>query len=279
MQITEIRSNVFACLMANETSNAGFIVTDRGVIVIDTLDKPARGRQFAATIEAMIAKPVLFVINTHHHYDHIFGNQAFDAPVIAHNALAGELVRSIARDLSPLAIAARIADRPEDRWLADELEVIYPTITFERRLTIDLDPVHIVLQHLGGHTPDALIVDLPDEGILFSGDLLFEGRVPSLRQAHIEDTLRALRYLEALEARIVVPGYGQVCSLAYVTRYREYLESLRGKVEELILQGWEKGDVLDSEQLPTWWTGDRPTLLRANVARVYDGLVAGPATG
>jgi cyclase len=272
MHFAEIKPNIFACLTENETANAGFVLTEQGVIVIDTLDTPGRGRQLAEAIRTRTDKPCLFVINTHHHYDHVFGNQALSAPVIAHCALAKQLAEAAARDLSPVAIAAWVSEHPEDRWLADELEVVFPNIIFERRLVLDLPPVQMVVQHLGGHTPDTSIVDLPNEGVLFAGDLVFEGRVPFLRHANIEDTLGALRALVRLGARTIVPGHGAVCDTTYVLRFRDYLEDLRNKVEELIVQGWDKSDILDCDQLPRWWTEDRPELLRANVARVYDEI-------
>jgi cyclase len=273
MKITEITSGILACLMNNETANAGFVVTRQGVIVVDSLDKPARARQLAAAIAGMFGKPVLYVINTHHHYDHIFGNQAFEAPVIASSALPGQLAAAMARDQSPFAMAAWISEHPEDRWLADELEPVYPTLLFEQQLEIDLPPMRLVLQHLGGHTPDSVVVDLPEAGVLYAGDLLFEGRVPFLRQAHIAELIQALYHLERLGARTIVPGHGAMCDTAYLIRFRDYVQALQDKVQELIARGWERGDVLDSDQLPAWWTTDRPELLRANVARVYDELV------
>jgi cyclase len=277
MRIAEIQSGILACLMDNETANAGLVVTARGVIVIDTLDKPARARQLAAAIEERIGRPVLFVVNTHHHYDHVFGNQAFDAPVIASSALPGQLAPAVDRDLSPVAVAARLSEHPEDRWLADELVLVYPHLLFERRLEIDLPPTPLVLEHLGGHTPDSIVVDLPEAGVLYAGDLIFEGRVPFLRQAHVEEMLQALRHLEQMGTRTVVPGHGALCDMAYVARFRGYVEALRDKVAELVAQGRERGDVLDSDQLPEWWTRDRPDLLRANVARVYDEVAGGSA--
>ena len=278
MQITEIMPGIFACLMANETANAGFVVTERGVIVFDTLNTPARGRELAAAITAQTGKPVLLVFNTHHHYDHVFGNQAFGAPIIAHYTLPQQLAQAAARDLMPISIAAWISEHPEDHWMADELELVYPHILFERRLVLDLPPVRMVVQHLGGHTPETIVVDLPDEGVLFAGDLVFEGRVPFLRHAHIGNTLKALRWLQRLGARTVVPGHGDLCDMTYVIRFRDYVNDLREKVKELIEQGWEKGDVLDSDQLPPWWTQDRPELFRANVARIYDELVTSTAS-
>lgn len=278
MRIVEVKPSVFACLMGNETANAGFVLTDRGVVVIDTLNTPTRGRQLVAAIEAHADRPVLFVINTHHHYDHVFGNQAFGAPIIAHCALSEQLARAAARDLMPLAVAARLSEHPEDQWLVDELELSYPNLIFERRLALDLPPLNLIVHHLGGHTPDSCVVDLPDEGVLFAGDLVFEGRVPFLRQADIEGTIQALRQLERLGARTVVPGHGELCEMTYVIRLRDYIEDLRTGVGELIALGRDKAEILDSEDLPRWWTEDRPDLQRANVERIYNELAENPAT-
>ena len=275
MHIVEIKPGIFGCLMNNETANAGFVVTDRGVVVVDTLDKPASARALAAAIAQRTGQPALFVINTHHHSDHVFGNQAFDAPIIAHHSLADELASTMARDLSPLAIAAWVSKHPEDVWLAEELEVRYPNLLFDDRLVLDLPPQKLILQHLGGHTPDSTVVDLPEQGVLFSGDLVFEGRVPFLRQASIETTVRALNHLERLGPRQIVPGHGAVCDMAYVTRLRGYVEALQETVRDLIDQGVDRVGVIESERLPRWWTEDRPDLQRANVARVYDEISGG----
>lgn len=277
MQIVEIKPNIFACLMANETANAGFVVTERGVVVIDTLDKPARGRELAAAIKSRTDRKAVLVINTHHHSDHVFGNQAFDAPVVGHCALSEQLAQAASRELMPFAIAAWVSRHPEDHWLADELELVYPNIIFKDHLVLDMPPVHMVVQHLGGHTPDVSVVDLPEQRILFASDLIFEGRVPFLRHAEFAETLQSLRWIERLGARTIVPGHGALCDMGYVVRVRAYLESLQEKVKQLIDAGWDKGDVLDSNQIPAWWTKDRPELMRANIARLYDEL-AGDTT-
>ncbi len=140
MEIVEIKSGVYACLSANETANAGFVVTERGVVVIDTLNSPGAGRKLAAEIDARTQGPIAFVINTHHHYDHVFGNQAFDAPVVAHRELSPLLSCAIERDLMPLAVAARLSEHPEDRWLVDELEVVHPHLRFQRHAGLESSP-------------------------------------------------------------------------------------------------------------------------------------------
>jgi cyclase len=278
MKLAEIKPGIWACLMDNETANAGFVVTEKGVIVVDSLDTPARGRTLAAAIAARTDRPVRFLVNTHHHYDHTFGNQAFEAAIIAHCGLAGELAQAVSRDLSPMAVAARLSDHPEDRCLVEELEVTYPNILFQDRLVLDMPPQRLVLQHLGGHTPDSIVVDLPEQGVLFAGDLVFEGRVPFLRQAHIDKMLLALREVERRGARTIVPGYGALCDTTYVVRLRDYIEALRDTVAGLVSRGWSKIEVLRAEHLPRWWTDDRPELQRANLAHIYDE-VAGSSGG
>jgi cyclase len=273
MEIKEIGSGIFACLMGNHTANAGFVVTSRGAVVIDTLDKPENGRRLAREIEARSGTAPFLVINTHFHTDHTFGNQAFDVPVIGHCSLAQLLAKATSQTLMPVAVAAWLSEHPEDRWLVDELELVYPSVTFERQLVLDVVPHRLVVRHLGGHTPDSCIVDLPEAGILFAGDLVFEGRVPFLRQANFAETVAALRSIEARGDRIVVPGHGQLCDTAYVARTADYLEELRRAVSALIDHGVSKAGILDCRNLPRWWTGDRPELVRANLERLYNELV------
>ena len=277
MEIVEIKPGIFACLMANKTSNSGFVVTERGVVVIDALDSPARGRELASAIRAHTDRPILFLINTHCHHDHVLGNQAFGCPVVAHCALAGVLADRVARNLSPDAIAAWVAEHPEDRWLAEELEIVYPNIIFEHRLVLDLPPALLVLRHLGGHTADSSIVDLPDEGLVFAGDLVFEGRLPYLGDARFRDLIGALGELESLGDRIVVPGHGALCDMDYVTRTRAYIEALLAKASELVALGWSKTEVLESGQLPQWWTDAPVEKQRMNLARLYDEVAGSTA--
>jgi cyclase len=272
MQIIEVKPDIYACLTPKPASNAGFVAGERGVLVVDALFSPAAGRDLASAVAEHTGKPALLLVNTHHHSDHVFGNQAFGAPIIAHCLLAGELSRAAARDLSPESRAAWIAEHPEDRWLVDELEIRYPNVIFEDRLLVDLPPRHMIVRHLGGHTLDSAIVDLPEDEVLFAGDLVFEGRTPYLLSAGFRATVTALRSLEQLGRRTVVPGHGALCDIAYIQHFREFLEALTGGVRRLLETGWSKQAILDSGELPPWWTSDRPELQRANVARLIDEL-------
>ncbi len=276
MEIVTVRPGIYACLTANQGSNAGFIETTQGVVVVDAFDTPAHGCELAAAVESRTRKPAWLLINTHHHFDHVLGNQAFAAPVVAQRGLADELEQAVARELAPQEVADWVAEHPEDRWLADELVVRYPNVTFEERLWIDVPPKQLALQHLGGHTPESIVVDLPEDRVLFAGDLVFEGRVPFLRDAHLRQTIDALRWLERLGARTVVPGHGTIVNMGYVGRLRGYLGELVDAIGELITEGRSLEEILASDRLPRWWTEDRPELARANVARAYEEMVVKP---
>jgi cyclase len=272
MEIVQLSANAYACLNPGVTANAGFVITEKGVVVVDCLDTPARARNMAKAIAERTDSQVRLIINTHYHFDHTLGNQAFSGPVIAHCALAGELANAVARDLSPNEIAAWVSEHPEDQWLVDELQIIYPNIVFEERLILDLPPELLVVRHVGGHTPDSTIVDLPEGDVLFAGDLIFEGRVPYLRYAHFQDLIKSLHTVESLGPRTIVPGHGALVDQGYVVRTREYLEALYDAVSGLIAEGLSKQEVLVSDQLPEWWTTDRPALVAANTERLYDEL-------
>jgi cyclase len=278
MQTVELRRGVFACLSPNAASNAGFVTSSLGTVVIDTLSSPQMGRQLAETAALHSDRPIVLVTNTHHHSDHVFGNQAFEAPIVAHCALAGELARVVAQNLTPDEVAAWVAEHPEDGWLRDELQIRYPNIVFDDHLLVELPPRRIAVQHLGGHTPDSSVVDLPDEEVLFAGDLVFEGRTPYLRDANFRECVAALRSLEKLGKRTVVPGHGVLCDMGYVTWIRDYLEALIDSAQRRLEAGWPAEAILDSGDLPGWPTADRPDLQRANIARLLAELAAGPAS-
>ena len=225
---------------ANEgyNSNAGFVITDEGVVVVDALGTPALGEAFLEAIRGVTAKPIRRVIVTHYHADHFYGLEPLKragaevwAQSLAREYLdSGEGQRRLeqrARDLFPWVDAGMKLVRP-DRWL-------------ERDESFTLGGVRFEVSHFGpAHSPEDLIVAVPQEGVIFSGDILFAGRIPFVGEADSKRWLERIARLLEMKPRIMVTGHGAVSrdptrDLALTRDYLLFLRDVMGKaVEELV---------------------------------------------
>lgn len=222
---------------ANEgfNSNAGFVVTNDGVVVIDVLGTPALGNALLAAIRKVTPKPVRRVILTHYHADHFYGLDPFKAAgaeIWAHRAALdyldnGEAERrreQRARDLFPWVDESMQIVRA-DRWLGERTEFSLGGMRFE---------VH----HLGpAHSPEDVIVVLPREGVVFGGDILTAGRIPFVGEADSKRWLERIERLVELKPRILITGHGAVSrdpvrDLALTRDYLVYLRATMGKAVE-----------------------------------------------
>ncbi|MCV2371029.1 MBL fold metallo-hydrolase [Roseateles oligotrophus] len=217
----------------NFISNAGFIVTDAGVVVVDALGSPALADELLAEIRRVTDQPLRYVIVTHYHADHIYGLQAFKAAgatILAHR-LGQEYLQSDAaqrrlqasrQELGPW-VNEQTQLTGADRWLTDA----------ETRLQLGGD--EIVIRHAGpAHTAEDLLVQLPKSGVLFSGDLFFSGRIPFIGQADSRAWIASLDRLIAYSPRLVIPGHGPVSvdPMHDLRLTRDYLLHLRKAMGE-----------------------------------------------
>lgn len=211
----------------NFISNAGFIVTSSGVVVIDALGSPQLARELMQEIVRVTGKKVTHVIVTHYHADHIYGLQEFKragAQIIAHRGAQEYLHSQIAAsrleasriELAPW-IDAQTQLVPADEWIDGPLEIVVGGIALQ---LIPLGPAH---------TPEDLVVYMPSEKILFAGDLVFRGRIPFVGLARSGEWIQALDRMLQLEAKAVVPGHGPLSHSARgdMELTREYLSYLR----------------------------------------------------
>ncbi|MEW6524187.1 MAG: MBL fold metallo-hydrolase [Bacillota bacterium] len=173
--------------------NAGYIITARGTVVVDALASLDDAHQLRQEIRDNGGADPVYVVNTHFHPDHVTGNQAFEAPVIAHQACT-------AQGANPWFVA------------------VHPEITFSHGLTLQLGGTTIHIEHLGGHTACSSTVYLPDHQLCYSGDLLFVGRYPFVKDASLQDWVRALQRLAARPVRIMVPGHGPVLEGSHILK-------------------------------------------------------------
>ncbi len=220
----------------NFISNAGFVVTEGGVVVIDALGSPELARELLRVIRQVTPQPVRHVVVTHYHADHIYGLQVFKeagASIIAHAAGQDYLGADTARlrleasrkELAPW-IDANTRLVSADRWLT------------EADTTLKLGGTDVVIQHVGpAHAPEDLVVWLPQRGVLFAGDLVFRGRIPYVGQADSANWIKSLGRLIAYNPKVMVTGHGApsdapATDLALTRDYLVFLRQAMGKAAQ-----------------------------------------------
>ena len=221
---------------ANEgfNSNAGFVITDEGVVVIDALGTPTLGGALVSAIRAATRAPIRRAIITHYHADHFYGLSALKkagAEVWAHRAAreyleGGEARRrheQRARDLFPW-VDEKMPLVGADRWLDGDERFTLGGVRFE-------------VLHMGpAHSPEDLIVVLPGEGVVFVGDILFTLRIPCVGEADSKRWLERIEALLALKPRLMVTGHGRVSPdpAKDLTLTRDYLRFLRAAMGKAV---------------------------------------------
>lgn len=252
LQPQEVAPNTYVLFGANEhfnfrnggnIVNTGFIVTEEGVVVIDTGPSRLYGEQLRAAIANTTERPIVQVYNTHLHPDHFLGNQAFEDLSIA--ALPGTIEGIRERGEMFSESLYRLCGS----WEAGT-RVVIPTKTLEAGL-VEIGGHRLRLIALDGHTDADLAILDETTGVLFAGDILFHNRTPTTPHAVIPDWLAALDELAALQYKLLVPGHGPAVSHdSPITQTRNYLQWLSGSLADSAERGLTMAEVLEPNSPP-----------------------------
>jgi glyoxylase-like metal-dependent hydrolase (beta-lactamase superfamily II) len=211
----------------NFISNAGFVVTPKGVVVIDALGSPVLAQKLIQEIRKITKQKIVAVVLTHYHADHVYGLQEFKrlgATIYAQREGLNYLASETAKQR---LIASRTDFAP---WVNENTRLVPADVWIDQSKTITIGGVEFRIGRVGpAHAPEDLIVSIPSEKVLFAGDLVFRGRIPFVGNADSRGWISALDEIQKQNPKIVVPGHGPYSTnpLADITFTRNYLAYLR----------------------------------------------------
>jgi cyclase len=305
-RVERVGDGVYAILHDDATDewphgNTGVIVTDAGLIVVDSTYLPSRARADIALIRAISDKPVRYLLNTHWHFDHNNGAVAYaeafpgltvvseretadfielnatywsrmttapgSAKRVSLQGLESQLASGQDAARRPLSAEARrqlawnVQRRQGELAELAALRVVKPDLVFDRELVLVLGGRRIELRDLGrANSPHDVTIYLPEERILFTGDILVQSPLPYLFSAWPVPWIQVLRDLEAMPVSALVPGHGPVMhDHTYTRQVRTLLEAgttrvaalaRQGKTLEQVQAGIDLGDV--RKAVPAW---------------------------
>lgn len=256
-QLKLIGPNIWAAIddaKGDAGANAGFVVGDDGVAVIDTFENEAAAKALLGQIHSLTHLPIKFVINTHYHLDHVAGNRVFaqhGAVIVGHHS-----VRAWIHTENLKFFGEKI--KPEEKALVQNL--FAPEVTYDTGVTLFLGTRRIEVTYMQGHTGGDSVVSIPDAGIVFCGDLFWRHTLPNLIDATTSTWISTLSEFTEQKADtlpnsalppavIFIPGHGDVGNADDVLEFQGYLTWLRGAVEKAV-DANKKDDKLVAAVLP-----------------------------
>jgi glyoxylase-like metal-dependent hydrolase (beta-lactamase superfamily II) len=265
--LVKVNEGVYAAVAKSgglASGNAGFVVGDEGVLLVDTFFTPEAIEDLIAVIGTETKQPIKYALNTHYHLDHTGGNQVLVArgvPIIAHEKLMEwQTVKN--RRFLPApeelqkrrdAAAKQLSETPVEQ--ADKraqferqirrldamlkIKLTNPTVTFAAgTIHLHLGKREVVLFTLPGHTGGDVLAYVPDANVLLMGDMGWRRTLPNLVDATVVDWIASLdKLLEQYPNAKFVPGHGEVATAAEIREFRDYLDDLRTRVKQAIADG------------------------------------------
>jgi cyclase len=267
-------------------ANVSAVMTDAGAVLIDSPVRPSDSKKWQEVVRGLHPKGARYLITTDYHGDHVTGSSfiegigktvdflapqfAYDEIAKGDNAFSKEIFVNTLRDLGHVEEADQITNAP----------VPLPTFCWEETMVLHLSPLTFNIKRMGGHSPATSAVYVPEEGVLFSSDVVSHTG-GGMRDAHLGDWIKALEWIESLPIQTIVPGHGDICGMEVVHAQKDRMITIRGAVADLAKKGLSKAETVADESLAKrffkvdhsrgeYWFKQRQETFRDGISRVYD---------
>jgi len=246
--------------------NSAVLIGNEGVVLVDTGFSDEIGRHLKQTIAGITDKPVTHIINTHHHGDHILGNTAFPDAEIISSKKCRELVERHGYDWIATLKNMTAKEHPDTRPVP--AQTVYPQ---ESRTDVTLQEIPMELWvPAGSHTPGDMMVYLPQDKLLISGDILVQKMIPSFVDAHVGSWIDTLAQIEKREIETVIPGHGPLMTKADVQAMHRRMADLYAGIEAGYKQGLMDSEIRKTLDLSQWKKMEEfEGLMGININRAY----------
>jgi glyoxylase-like metal-dependent hydrolase (beta-lactamase superfamily II) len=243
IKVTEVAPGLFFQYHHEESNNA-WLVTDAGVLVIDTRQHPRRAEELLVAIRKTTDKPIRWVVNTHAHGDHYFGNSVFKregATFIAHNDTAGMM-----KSLYGLEQKRRQGYFRQRSFDPKEVTLVLPDVTFDSNLTLNLGGRTVELLYMGaGQNPGDTFVRFPKEKVIFAGGPFSKNSWPNPSfTPSMTQWVSILRKLAVMDVDVYLGGHGDIGAKADVLHEAKMLEDFDRGMRDAVAKGMSREDIV-----------------------------------
>ena len=274
--LVKLTDHVYAMIATGPTAaeglgaNSGFVVGRDGVLVIDTRYTPALANELLAAIRSVTKAPIKYVVNTHYHPDHAWGNMVFKAQ--GARIMARPETREALEKYSPEYLAYYKKRSKETYDMLKDIQIVPPDTTVTDNEEINLGDVKAVIRCFGpAHTAGDCVVIVPKGRIAFVGGLVVNGYHPNLGDpgVDLDNWIKSLDRLAVMPIDNIVPGQGRVCGKETIASEKEYITRLRNQCDQDIQRMVPMDQAAMAISIPGAEGYLQPNVLPFNVQAVY----------
>jgi cyclase len=276
-QIRKLEDGVYVYVGKNFNSNCGIVLTQEGVVLIDSGHSPTDSRAILQAVKKLTPLPVRFLIDTEPHPDHTTGHFVFSPPaaIVAAEG-AGDSMRSRERG-DPERIQKLAAASPEMRAALDGYRFVTPQVEYHQKMTLKVGERTFELIHLKGiHSESDTAVWLPKERVLFSAAGIVVDQINNLRPiVSVPDILAAAKLMKGLNPVHVIPGHGMPGTVKIFEDSEKYYALLLQRVGRLAKEGKSLDQIKKEVRMPEYGHWAAQERFPTNVEAAYRAVKGG----